>query len=421
LSDVLAAPSNYLDDVQMGPIAEQLIDPRKTERFQLKAQRVAHKIYGIDQVQEGAVMQLYTALKLPIALQGALMPDAHQGYGLPIGGVLAVENAVIPYGVGNDIGCRMSLSIYDYPVKRLGGEGERFKKMLMENTRFGGSDTFDRRLEAEVMDDPAFDEVMTLKNWKSLAYKQLGTSGSGNHFVEFGVVEIKEPIREYNLEAGTYLGILAHSGSRGFGAKIAKHYTTLAMKQCPLPKEAKHLAWFDLDRQEGMEYWMAMTLAGDYASANHHQIHRRLSKALGEKPLAIIENHHNFAWREQLEDGTEVIVHRKGATPAGKGVLGIIPGSMATHGFIVRGKGEPASINSASHGAGRAMSRKEATQTFTKSSMKKFLKAQGVELIGGGVDEAPQAYKDIYTVMEQQRDLVEVLGTFFPRIVRMDE
>ncbi len=254
---------------------------------------------------------------------------------------------------------------------------------------------------------------------KDRAWQQIGTSGGGNHFVEFGIVKITTEINEYNLPVGQYLAVLSHSGSRGLGANIARHYTKLAMDVCKLPQEAKHLAWLDLDTEAGQEYWLAMNLAGDYASACHHQIHERIAIGLRETPLAMIENHHNFAWKEKDPEGNEVIVHRKGATPAGKGVLGIIPGSMATPGFIVRGQGLAASINSASHGAGRTMSRTKAKQTILPGHVKKFLKNAGVQLIGSGLDEAPMAYKDIHQVMEYQKDLVDVLGTFMPKIVRM--
>jgi tRNA-splicing ligase RtcB len=203
------------------------------------------------------------------------------------------------------------------------------------------------------------------------------------------------------------------------GANIAGHYTKVAMDLCKLPQEAKHLAWLDLNTEAGQEYWLAMNLAGDYASACHHQIHERMAIGLRETPLAMIENHHNFAWKEKDAQGNEVIVHRKGATPAGKGVLGIIPGSMATPGFIVRGKGLAASINSASHGAGRLMSRTKAKETISPVSVNQFLKDAGVELIGSGLDEAPMAYKNIHQVMESQKELVEVLGSFTPKIVRM--
>jgi tRNA-splicing ligase RtcB (3'-phosphate/5'-hydroxy nucleic acid ligase) len=239
--------------------------------------------------------------------------------------------------------------------------------------------------------------------------------------VEFGVTRILDEKNELGVAPGEYLAVLSHSGSRNLGATIAKFYTNLAMEKCPLPKDAKHLAWLGLDTQEGQEYWLAMNLAGDYASACHHHIHARLGKALGEQPLTMVENHHNFAWKEKLADGREVIVHRKGATPAGKGVLGVIPGSMVHEGFIVRGKGNPLSINSASHGAGRVMSRTKAKNSITQHELKMMLKEHQVELIGGGLDEAPIAYKNIHEVMAAQKDLVEVIGTFLPKIVRMDK
>ncbi|MNQ90781.1 RNA-splicing ligase RtcB [compost metagenome] len=212
--------------------------------------------------------------------------------------------------------------------------------------------------------------------------------------------------------------MLTHSGSRGLGATIADHYTKLAKGICKLPKEAANLAYLDLNTAEGQEYWIAMNLAGDYASACHEVIHKRLTRAIGAKVLAKVENHHNFAWKE-LINGEEVIVHRKGATPAGKGVMGIIPGSMTAPGFLVRGKGELSSINSASHGAGRQMSRTKAIQSITKSDMKAILKDHNVTLIGAGLDEAPMAYKDIHKVMAAQTELVDVVAKFEPKMVRM--
>ena len=186
-----------------------------------------------------------------------------------------------------------------------------------------------------------------------------------------------------------------------------------------LPQEAKNLAWLNLDEEEGIEYWMAMNLAGDYASACHHVIHEKIAKQLGRKPMKMVENHHNFAWKEKWE-GKEVIVHRKGATPAGKDVLGIIPGSMTAPGFIVKGKGETASVNSASHGAGRKMSRTKAMESITDKHLKEELKKHGVKLMGGGLDEAPFAYKDIEVVMKSQKALVDMVGKFTPKIVKMD-
>ncbi|HNC29359.1 MAG TPA: RtcB family protein, partial [Cyclobacteriaceae bacterium] len=285
-------------------------------------------------------------------------------------------------------------------------------------TQFGTA-VFKRPKDHEIFQRPEFNDIKVVRELKDRAWKQIGTSGGGNHFVEFGIVEIVSPVNEYNVVPGRYLALLSHSGSRGLGASIAGHYTKVAMDTCRLPQEAKHLAWLDLDTEAGQEYWLAMNLAGDYASACHHQIHERVAIGLRETPVAMIENHHNFAWKEKDAHGNEIIVHRKGATPAGKGVLGIIPGSMATPGFIVRGKGEAASVNSASHGAGRTMSRTRAKQTLSGADVNAFLKQAGVELIGSGLDEAPMAYKDIHQVMNAQQELVDVLGSFMPKIVRM--
>jgi len=204
------------------------------------------------------------------------------------------------------------------------------------------------------------------------------------------------------------------------GANIARFYTNLAQESCKLPEGARHLSWLDLANENGQEYWQAMNLAGDYASACHNQIHERIAKSLGETFVGRVENHHNFAWKERDALGNELIVHRKGATPAQKGVLGIIPGSMTAPGFIVRGKGNNDSLNSASHGAGRLMSRTRAKSSIPLKMLKDSLKANNVTLIGGGIDEAPMAYKNIHQVMSFQNDLVEVLGTFTPKIVRME-
>ncbi len=421
LAQVLEDPERFSEHEALGKIAAELLQPEKNARQEiaLAEQTPDFPAFGLEQIDEGALQQMRTAMRLPVAKAGALMPDAHHGYGLPIGGVLAVENAVIPYGVGMDIGCRMCLTVYDLKQSFLEKNRSKLADLLMENSRFG-REVFDRPFDDEVLAHAAFKEIPKVKELRNKARIQIGTSGSGNHFVEFGFVDITDPENEMGLAPGSYVGILTHSGSRGLGANIARHYTNIAMEKCLLPKEAKHLAWLSLDSEEGQEYWIAMNLAGDYASACHHHIHRRLSAALGEQPLAQVENHHNFAWKEQLPNGHEMIVHRKGATPAGKGVLGIIPGSMTAPGFIVRGKGSALSLNSASHGAGRLMSRRKAKESTTKHELKKYLRDQGVKLLGGGLDEAPFAYKDIHQVMKHQEKLVDVLGTFLPKIVRMD-
>lgn len=424
LKEVLNNPEKYSEDDAFWRVAKELLAAKEAVReqldFQLRVQLPEYPVYGRDNIDEGALHQMNQAMKLPVSVAGALMPDAHHGYGLPIGGVLATKNVVIPYGVGVDIGCRMCLSVFDMKPEALERQKDHLKTVLVENTRFGNKHVFDKKLPNEVLERDEFVTIPYVKTLRSKAAHQIGTSGGGNHFVEFGVVEITDAHNEFNLPMGKYVGLLSHSGSRGLGANIARFYTKMAQDTCKLPEGARHLSWLDLSTEGGQEYWQAMNLAGDYASACHHQIHDRIARHLGQRSVGRVENHHNFAWKEPDALGNELIVHRKGATPAGKGVLGIIPGSMTAPGFIVRGKGSNESLNSASHGAGRVMSRTKAKASIEPKRMKDALKANKVTLIGGGTDEAPMAYKNIHQVMSYQTDLVEVLGTFTPKIVRMD-
>jgi tRNA-splicing ligase RtcB len=421
LSSILQSPNQYAGDVVLGKIAEALLPKPKKEgdEIELKQTGVPFNVFGSEGIEQGALQQMHNAVRLPIAVSGALMPDAHAGYGLPIGGVLATEGAVIPYGVGVDIGCRMCLSIFDINPKELVQREQYFTRELNEATLFGSGGQFSKPSYHEVLDRKEFDELGILKGLHDRAWKQLGSSGSGNHFVEFGMVEIVEKDDVLGVEPGRYLGLLSHSGSRALGANIANHYTKIAKERRRLPGEASNLAWLELTEQEGAEYWMAMNLAGDYASACHHIIHGKVARQLGREPLKMVENHHNFAWKEKHE-GREVIVHRKGATPAAKGVLGIIPGSMTAPGFVVKGKGEEASLTSAAHGAGRKLSRTAALNSITHNTLNDMLAKHGVKLLGGGLDEAPMAYKDIHEVMKAQKQLVETVGLFYPKIVKMD-
>ncbi len=422
LTEVRTDPEAYLNDEVLGVLADELIEkPLIKERSEIALLREAgdFNIFGRKHISSNAYQQMEMAMRLPIARKGALMPDAHQGYGLPIGGVLAAKDAVIPYGVGLDIGCRMSLTLYDVNERYLNQHAYQFKVALKERTNFGTGGELGILQDHEVLESKVFDETKLLKQLHGKAVKQLGTSGSGNHFVEFGLVDLYDG-NDFGIEPGKYLGLMAHSGSRGLGASIAKYYTDQAKANCLLPRQAGHLAWLDMQSELGIEYWLSMNLAGEYAKACHDRIHANLSKYLGIDPIAKVENHHNFAWKE-VYDGTEYIVHRKGATPASRGELGVIPGSMATDGYIVRGKGDNASLNSASHGAGRKMSRKNARESFTGSALKKVLSSKKVTLIGGGVDESPIAYKDLEQVMSSQKSLVDTIGKFTPRIVRMDK
>jgi tRNA-splicing ligase RtcB len=415
LQAVVSDPVSNAAHPQFSEVATLLREELDKPTFVERAQPAPYKVWG-EGLDENATEQMRQAVRLPVAVAGALMPDAHLGYGLPIGGVLATENAVIPYAVGVDIACRMRLTVFDIPAKDLKRLNDQLAKTLERETKFGTGGEFQKPLDHEVLEEDWNITAITKKNFAK-ARGQLGTSGSGNHFVEFGIFTLEKP--DMGLEPGEYLSLLSHSGSRGTGAAVADFYSRLAAAKHPeLPDELRRLAWLSLDEEAGQEYWAAMNLMGKYAAANHAMIHKKITRALGAKVIAGIENHHNFAWKE-THNGREVIVHRKGATPAGRGVMGVIPGSMATPGFIVRGKGLAESLESASHGAGRAMSRTAAREKFRWAHVKPMLEAAGVQLLSAGIDEAPVAYKNIHDVMSAQSDLVEVVARFDPKIVKM--
>lgn len=421
--DVVQNPERYANHALWGRLAGELAHApggrhggTRRVRPVMRNTSAPWKQWGSD-LDTAAVNQMENACKLPVAVAGALMPDAHVGYGLPIGGVLATDNAVIPYAVGVDIACRMKLSVLDIPVQALESRRGKLTDALEQETRFGVGAEFSSECRHEVMRDTVWNDIPVLRGQKDKAARQLGTSGGGNHFVEFGLLEVFAD--DLGLATGTYLALLSHSGSRGTGARVAWHYSKLARKIHPeLPDALAHLAWLDADSTEGREYWRAMELMGRYSSANHELIHRRIVERLGAGVLTRVENHHNFAWKETYA-GRKVVVHRKGATPAFGGVLGVIPGSMATSGYVVRGRGNAEALNSAAHGAGRRMSRAAAQKRFDWIEAGKALEKRGVFLISGGLDEVPMAYKDIEEVMAAQTDLVDKVARFVPCLVKM--
>src|SRR6266705_2481943 len=257
---IVADPPAFVDDPLRGEFAKALLKAPPPPR----AEPVKYRQWG-EGLEHDAVMQMEKACLLPVSVAGALMPDAHVGYGLPIGGVLATENCVIPYAVGVDIACRMKMTVLDIPVRDLEQKQERLTRAIESETRFGIGANFKQRREHKVMDADWSVSGVTKQN-KDRAWSQLGTSGSGNHFVEFGLFTAHSKINE--LEAGTYVALLSHSGSRGTGASVCDYYSKIAFSQFPdLPSELKRLAWLSLDSQEGQEYWAAMELMGRYAAA----------------------------------------------------------------------------------------------------------------------------------------------------------
>ncbi len=387
------------------------------------AKKKSYAIWGKD-LDPQAIKQMENAMELPIAVQGALMPDAHKGYGLPIGGVLAVDNAVIPYAVGVDIACRVRLSVLPIPFSQYKTIRGDLKKALDTQTRFGVGARFKRPKNHSIMDED-WEFCPRVKALKDKAWQQLGTSGSGNHFAEFGKLILDKDLdnnldkSKPGLKKGTYIALLTHSGSRGTGAAIAKHYSAMAKGQHPeLASHLQNLAWLSMDHELGVTYFKAMELMGGYAAANHEIIHEAVFRTLGESPIMTIENHHNFAWREKI-GSRKVLVHRKGAIPAGKGKMGIIPGTLADPGFVIKGLGNQEAINSAAHGAGRAMSRTAAKKLFTFKDLQGILQKRQITLISAGLDEIPMAYKNIHHVMAQQKGLVETIAMFEPKLVKM--
>ncbi len=421
LKKLLTSPQEFTTHAHFGELARELVATRSGGEGAAAPvfEPIEYQTWGTD-IDQASHEQMKQACAVPPARGAALMPDAHVGYGLPIGGVLALENAVIPYAVGVDIACRMKLSLLDVPVRTLDDNFDRCRHAIEKGTRFGIGSEHEKPQDHAVLDED-WTVCRVTREYKDKARRQLGTSGSGNHFVEFGIVTLPVRDEELGLDAGQYVALLSHSGSRGTGAAVCDTYSRMARTRLPKQYEQfGRLAWLDLASEAGQEYWAAMNLMGDYAAANHDVIHRLVTKLLGARIIAGVENHHNFAWKE-VHGGRELIVHRKGATPAGAGVLGVIPGSMGSPAFVVRGKGNPSSLNSASHGAGRRMSRTKALEQYSFRAVQKELAQKGIRVLSAGSDEVPGVYKDIHEVMRQQQDLVEIVAQFDPKIVKMSE
>lgn len=374
-------------------------------------------VYGEvgEDISPVAVGQLELALRLPIALEGALMPDAHVGYALPIGGVFAAHRAVSPAMVGVDIGCRMHLSLFAVAPAEFLGRRETLFRDLLAVTTFGMGEDNDRPADHAVLDKDRWALTSQTRGLRDKARRQLGTSGSGNHFAELVVGE------RLDAESGlpeSFGGLLTHSGSRGVGYALANHYMRLAaLETARTARVPKMYEWLDMETDMGREYWAAMELAGDFAQANHEVTHAAFARRSGLTPLATVQNHHNFAWR----DGADRVIHRKGATPAEKGVLGVIPGSMGSASYLVRGEGVPESLHSASHGAGRVGSRTSVRDQISLGEVRRRLKQQDILVEGLSAEEAPPAYKDIERVLRIQVEagLVTPLARMMPVAVVM--
>ena len=364
------------------------------------------------------------ACALPISVAGALMPDAHVGYGLPIGGVLATENAVIPYAVGVDIACRMKLTVFDRKANTIAGQKDRLANIIESETRFGMGCDFKQRREHEVMDedwDRLADHATLSRQSVGAAWHQrlaaITLSSSARS------PWMRDQARSLGIEPGEYVALLSHSGSRGTGAQVCQHYSRVAMdRHAELPKELKHLAWLALDEAAGPGVLGRDEPHGPLRRGEPRadpppyrpQAGRERDARYREPPQLRVEGAPRDRWRRARGDRAS-----QGRDAGGRGRARDHPRLDGLARLVVRGRGEPESLNSASHGAGRVMSRTKALQSFTWSAVKKLLAERDVTLLSAGLDEVPGVYKDIEQVMAAQTDLVEVLGRFDPRLVKM--
>lgn len=363
----------------------------------------------LSELEEGALEQAKNIANLPFAFHHiAIMPDSHQGYGMPIGGVLAADSAIVPNAVGVDIGCGMCslrTSISDIDTPGL--------KKILSNARKRipvGFKHHKERQPQEWMPEPEGQLPVVESEYESAMF-QVGTLGGGNHFIE--------------IQKGSdgYIWLMIHSGSRNIGYTVAKFYNEKAKKMNEIwfSDAPKDLAWFPFDSEEYHQYKAEMDFCIDFAFSNRKLMMERLKESVsdiypGVEFSGFINKPHNFA-AEEVHFGEQLMVHRKGATRARKGELGMIPGSQGSPSYIVRGKGNPESFESCSHGAGRVMSRNQARKTLNLQSVKQELDKKGILHAVRGksdLDEAPGSYKDIREVMDRQIDLVDIVTELHP-------
>jgi tRNA-splicing ligase RtcB (3'-phosphate/5'-hydroxy nucleic acid ligase) len=370
----------------------------------------------------------------------ALMADGHVGYVMPIGGVAAYQDAVSVVGVGFDIACGNAAIRTDRTLDELGRDEDKVRRTLERiadaihaEVSFGvgrKNAADDAPVDHPLFDDPAWDAIPP-KHRQALVTKarqQLGTVGSGNHYVDV-----------FADETGT-LWVGVHFGSRGFGHTVASNFLALGQGRAWGERAPETEVLLPLTQPIGHDYWHLMSLAGRYAYAGREWVARKVVSILNGAEMELIHNHHNFAWKE-THDGEELVVVRKGATPAFPGQSGFIGGSMGDDAVIVRGAASPdvdvvaaqtAALYSTVHGAGRVMSRTAAAGKrnrrtgqvispgrITPDMMHGWLKEKGVILRGGGLDESPQAYRRLPDVLAAQGPTIEVLHTLRPLVVVM--
>jgi len=371
--------------------------------------------FWLRNLEEGAFVQAQNIASLPFAFRHiALMPDAHQGYGMPIGGVLAADGVIVPNAVGVDIGCGMCA--LQTPLKQISRKSMEQWIQLVRQIIPTGHKHHKQAQEAQFMPRQS-DLPPVVQRECENALTQLGTLGGGNHFIEL------------QEDSDGFLWLMLHSGSRNLGKQVAERYNKLARQlnekwQSPVPLKS-NLAYLPLNTEEAQFYLDEMRFCVDFAKASRNLMMARAAEALMEVTGSAFEigemlnaTHNNASL--ELHFGKQVVVHRKGATSAKKGETGIVPGSQGAPSFIVRGLGNPESFCSCSHGAGRRMGRRQAQRSLDLANEQKYMNTLGI--VHGlnatrDLDEAPGAYKDIEQVMQLQDDLVEEVTRLRPLAV----
>jgi len=377
----------------------------------ISTERLPIKMW-LDELEEGALQQAKNLANLPFAFKHiAIMPDSHQGYGMPIGGVLATEDVIIPNAVGVDIGCGMcSLRTDRHEIDR---NDLKSIMSIIRNTIPVGFNHHEQEQDEKWMPELNGSLEIVEQEYES-ARSQVGTLGGGNHFIE--------------IQKGSdgYVWIMIHSGSRNIGYTVAKHYNQKAKELNEKWKSDTRtdLAFFPRDTKEFDDYDREMNYCIEFALNNRKLMMQKVKNAfmdvLGDVEFSdFINKPHNFASVEN-HFGKDLLVHRKGATRAREGELGMIPGSQGSSSFIVRGKGNRDAFESCSHGAGRVMSRNQAKKTLSVKEESKPLEERGILHAirhKSDLDEAPGSYKDIQKVMELQKDLIDIVIELEPLAV----
>lgn len=407
------SPENYRQDPILGDLARLLLQERVCYLEPEGLEPWPDRSPGRRGLPE--------ARRLPISVHGAVLPGRQAGWGLPVGGVLATRDSVIPRAVGRDVGCRVHLSIFpeaSVGIERPAGRS-RVRRTAGPWIRFGLDGCLSNPGGDPIFDDPGWSRLPLLSRYRERTRQRFGSSGTGNHFVDFGVVRVEGGVVPDKPEGGRFLALLSHHGSRGLGEAITAHFHQQARRQRgDLPRELRDWAWLELDSCEGQDYWAAMELCLRTTEASHRWLHANLARELELGPSWSHSSPHNFASRE-IWRGQKVVVHRKGAIRLGPEEFGVICGSQTAPTLLVHGTDSDEALHSASHGLGREMSRGTARRAYRRRHTEELYRQADVEVVNHQPDEWPGTYRVQSDSVAGHAGLITSVGAFEPRLVWM--